>query len=453
MTTQKTRCPYCSSVFAVSNAQLAIRGGYTRCGKCFQVFKADDYLIAVKSAEATGENTPDNQTKNRSHIVDLHKISPTKSKGFDSALDNFLDKNTDQPESPEQFEQTSIDFDHKKKEKVDLIVIPNAHPAPDPKTPESLSAALPIADRIPDTPQSLGQEFNEQWLNEITPDNKGFTAQPTVEPVAPAQSDRITNSENAEDNTPKPENAPVPASIESKTQDNNAQGVDDDLMGYLNKNSVPAATVTKVKTDRVLPGMNDFHANQRSKKKSKPVPMHFQAPKRNIALDKLKERKPLFTLNFFHILVWSALSLLMVALLAAQYVFFNFDQLAANPRYQPLMHKACLQLGCDVPLIDIDKIKISKALARHYQADPTGATRFTATMINSAAESQPYPTIRLLVLKDKKLLSGRVLRPSEYLTSGYNSQARITPNHPVQIEFVIKIPREEIPVFALDPIP
>lgn len=451
MTTQKTRCPYCSSVFAVSNAQLAIRGGYTRCGKCFQVFKADDYLIQVKNSDTTNEKTTDNETKNRSHIVDLHKISPAKSKGFDSALDSFLEKTSSQAEPLEQIEQTSIDFDHKKKEKVNLSVIPNPHPAPDPKTPESLSAAVPIADRIPDSPQTLGQEFNEQWLSEITPDNKGFTAQlPTVK--VSVQSDSITNSENtAVDNTPTPESIPVPvAVVEGKK---NAEGVDDDLMGYLNKNSVPAATVTKVKTDRVLPGMNDFHANQRSKKKSKPVPMHFQAPKRNAALDKLKERKPLFTLNLFHIIVWSVLSLLMVALLAAQYVFFNFDQLAANPRYQPFMHKACLQLGCDVPLIDINKIKISKALARHYQADPTGATRFTATMTNSADESQPYPAIRLLVLKDKQLLSGRVLHPSEYLTHGYNSQARIIPKHPVQIEFVIKIPREEIPVFALDPIP
>jgi hypothetical protein len=197
--------------------------------------------------------------------------------------------------------------------------------------------------------------------------------------------------------------------------------------------------------------MNDFHQNQRSKKKTKSLPMHFQAQKRNVALDKLKERKSFFNLNLFHTLGWSVLSLLMVALLAAQYVFFNFDQLAANPRYQPIMHKACLQLGCDVPLIDIDKIKLSKVLARHYQVDPT-ATKFTATITNSAAESQPFPTIRLLVLKDKQVLSGRIIHPAEYLTRGYSSQARIVPNKPTEIEFVVQIPREEIPVFALDPV-
>ncbi len=439
MTTQKTRCPYCSSVFAVSNAQLAIRDGYTRCGKCFQVFKADDYLIAAKGSENSADkNTTNNQAKNRSHIVDLHKITPTKSKGFESALDSFLDKTTAQAQAPEEItpEQTTIDYDQKQKEKVNLSVIPNPHPAPEPKTPESLSAAVPVVERIPDTPHSLGQEFNEQWLTEVTPE----TDQPA---------EQSTDQDNIIAKTSP--TAATATSTENKAEDKNAQGVDDDLMGYLNKNSVPAASATKIKADRILPGMNDFHENQRAKKKTKSLPMHFQTTKRNVALDKLKQRKAFFNLNLFHTLGWSVLSLLMVALLAVQYVFFNFDQLAANPRYQSTMHKACLQLGCDVPLININKIKLSKVLARRYQADPT-ATKFTATMTNSAEESQPFPTIRLLVLKDKQVISGRIIHPAEYLMSGYNSQARIIPNKPTEIEFVVKISRDEIPVFALDPV-
>ncbi len=443
MTTQKTRCPYCSSVFAVSNAQLAIRDGYTRCGKCFQVFKADDYLITAKGSE-TDEKASDN--KNRSHIVDLHKIGATKSKGFDTALDSFLDKTATEPQSAE--EPTGIDFEHSKKERIDLSIIPNPHPAPDHQTPETLAssiATIPEVTPIQTSSHSLGQEFNEEWLNETTPSTNDTNATehlvsnaPIVKTQNQPNVSTISNSNSAEN--------------ENKADDKDSQDIDDDLMGYLNKNSVPAASTTKVKAERVLPGMNDFHAAQRSKKKSTALPMHFHAPKRNATLDRLTARRPWLNINFLHILGWSILSLLMVALLATQYVYFNFDQLAANPRYQPIMHKACLRLGCDVPLIDIQKIKISKAIARHYQPDPQEATLFTATMTNTADESQPYPTLRLLVLKDKQVLSGRALRPSEYLTSGYNSLARIAPNTPVQIEFVLKIPREQIPVFALDPV-
>jgi len=96
------------------------------------------------------------------------------------------------------------------------------------------------------------------------------------------------------------------------------------------------------------------------------------------------------------------LSLLLLALLAAQYIYFNFDRLAADPQYYPTMHKVCASLGCDVPLVDVSKIKMSQVLARHFPDSPKEATRFTAVMTNNADESQPYPALQLLVLKDGK---------------------------------------------------
>lgn len=57
MSSHKTRCPYCESAFAVSEEQLAARGGHVRCGKCFQVFKADQYLLDKDSDVALVDNT------------------------------------------------------------------------------------------------------------------------------------------------------------------------------------------------------------------------------------------------------------------------------------------------------------------------------------------------------------------------------------------------------------
>ena len=448
MNTQKTRCPYCSSVFAVSTAQLAIRDGYTRCGKCFQVFKADDYLIQVRGTEPPRVIIPaENEIKNHSHIVDLYNISHKKDSGFNTALDSFLDKTTAhaQPSEEEITEQTSIDYDFKQKETISLSIIPNLHPAQELKIPESLSVPAPTADPIPVKLQSLGQEFNEQWLNETTPETNDFHH----------HSINKTTTVTTENNTVKETPAPklIPAAIpENKAFEKKAQSVDDDLMGYLNKNSITAASATKVKSTRILPGMNDFHANQRSKKKDQPLPMHYSATKRNVALDKLSERQSFFNIDFLHTVAWLIVSLIMVALLAAQYIFFNFDQLATHPRYQPLMYKVCSKIGCDVPLIDISKIKINKIIAKQFPANPAGATKFTASMTNLADESQPYPTIRLTILKNNQVVSGRILRPSDYLKRSYNSQLRIVPNRPVEIEFVVKISRNAVPAFELEPV-
>ena len=43
--TKQTRCPHCSSVFKISDEQLAARGGHVRCGGCLQVFRADQYIV------------------------------------------------------------------------------------------------------------------------------------------------------------------------------------------------------------------------------------------------------------------------------------------------------------------------------------------------------------------------------------------------------------------------
>jgi len=427
VTTQKTRCPYCSSVFAVSNAQLAIRDGYTRCGKCFQVFKADDYLLASTPIERP--TTSDNsqtliKSHDKSHIVDLHKIDSSKTRGFDKALDSFLE----QKKLPLP---SIIDFEPTKKTKIDLTVLPNEHPEPRESTESDPDAYLATA--LQEPAEQLSHEFNEAWLTETaTPTN------PLAQPTA-------VESENSKDKNSTPE------SKSESTSGENERFTDDDLTSYLNQNSVPSTNI-KPKSERAIASLNDFHANQRSKKNAKSVPMHISIAKRNKALDRLTARKKWFTLDFFHILGWSIASLLMVLLLIGQYIFFNFDRLAANDRYQPVMHKACLMLGCDVPLIDLSKIKLTNVLAGRFQPSPHDSTIFTATMTNLAEESQPYPNLRLIVLKDRKVISGRVIHPAEYLKNGYSVQARISVNHPTAVEFVLKIQRDEIPVFALDPV-
>ena len=433
MTTQKTRCPYCSSVFAVSNAQLAIRDGYTRCGKCFQVFKADDYLLTSNAPAAAGaEGEPSkpatlNPNANRSHIVDLHKIDSSRTKGFDKALDSFLE----QKKLPLP---SIIDFEHtKKKEKLDLAVLPNEHPEPETRDPLQPNPDAYLDSSLEEPLEPLNHEFNEEWLTE--------TANPTNPLAQPTDEEDHTQSQPPKAKT---------GSLET-TSDTSEPTSDEDLMSYLNQNNIPASNVN-TKTNRALPSMNDFHANQRSKKKSKALPMPVSITKKNVTLGRLSSPKKWYKFDFVHVFAWGIILILMAGLLVAQYIFFNFDRLAANTKYQPFMHKACLMVGCDVPLIDLSKIQMSNVVAGPFQPSPQDSTIFTATMTNKASESQPYPNLRVLVLKDRKVLSGRVIHPSQYLKTGYNAQARISVNHPTQVEFVLKIKRNQMPVFALDPV-
>jgi predicted Zn finger-like uncharacterized protein len=56
-----TRCPHCETTFRLTAAQLKAHGGQVRCGKCEQVFQADQYLVekpARKAAATKGKRAP-----------------------------------------------------------------------------------------------------------------------------------------------------------------------------------------------------------------------------------------------------------------------------------------------------------------------------------------------------------------------------------------------------------
>ena len=51
--TKQTRCPFCSSVFNITDEQLAARGGHVRCGGCLQVFRADQHIVTGETVTPT----------------------------------------------------------------------------------------------------------------------------------------------------------------------------------------------------------------------------------------------------------------------------------------------------------------------------------------------------------------------------------------------------------------
>ena len=56
-----TRCPHCETTFRLTAAQLKAHGGQVRCGKCEQVFQADQHLVekpARKATAAKGKRAP-----------------------------------------------------------------------------------------------------------------------------------------------------------------------------------------------------------------------------------------------------------------------------------------------------------------------------------------------------------------------------------------------------------
>src|SRR5688572_9300536 len=52
-----TRCPECQTTFRITVAQLKMRDGLVRCGRCDAVFRADLRLFATLAAASEGSET------------------------------------------------------------------------------------------------------------------------------------------------------------------------------------------------------------------------------------------------------------------------------------------------------------------------------------------------------------------------------------------------------------
>lgn len=50
-----TRCPSCNTIFRISTAQAAAKGGMVRCGQCGNVFNSLDALVRVEDLEVSDE--------------------------------------------------------------------------------------------------------------------------------------------------------------------------------------------------------------------------------------------------------------------------------------------------------------------------------------------------------------------------------------------------------------
>lgn len=66
-------------------------------------------------------------------------------------------------------------------------------------------------------------------------------------------------------------------------------------------------------------------------------------------------------------LLWGFLALLAAGLLAFQYVWFHFDEMARQDQYRPIFQQICPIVGCQVPTrVDIARIKSSNLVVRSH---------------------------------------------------------------------------------------
>jgi predicted Zn finger-like uncharacterized protein len=139
--------------------------------------------------------------------------------------------------------------------------------------------------------------------------------------------------------------------------------------------------------------------------------------------------------------LWSLLTLLAAGLLAFQYVWYHFDEMARQDQYRPWFQQVCPMLGCQVPTrVDISRIKSSNLVVRSHP-DFKGALIVDAIIYNRAPFAQPFPLLELRFADlNGQLIASRRFKPSEYLSGELAGRGEMPSQTPIHIALDILDP-------------
>jgi len=139
-------------------------------------------------------------------------------------------------------------------------------------------------------------------------------------------------------------------------------------------------------------------------------------------------------------LVWAGIAAGLI-LLAAQVLWYRFDDWAVDPQWRAVYGPICSVVGCVLPeMRDTGLLKTRNLAVRSHPERPE-QLRVSAVIVNEAEFAQPFPTLELRFTTVRGLLvAGRRFTPEEYLAGDAADMKRIPPRTPVQIELAVDDP-------------
>jgi predicted Zn finger-like uncharacterized protein len=141
---------------------------------------------------------------------------------------------------------------------------------------------------------------------------------------------------------------------------------------------------------------------------------------------------------------WSLAILVLIAALAAEYIWFNQPELMLNPRLEPLTAKLCGLTDCQhLQMRDPSKIEM---ISRNVYTHPNEkeALMVSTTLVNHASYAQPYPDVQIDFSNVRgELVASRRFIPEEYLQTDSEQLSLLQSGNPVTFGLEIIDPGKE----------
>ncbi len=362
MNLYNAKCPNCQHAFKINDEQLAIKNGYVRCSYCKTIFSAADQLEQQKITNNNPPASPNHQTS--SALIDdkSEEILFDDESGIDEAGNLIVDEPV-KPISPYPLSQSHTKSAYAKSNSTidDLEIIDNFDQLPiaknsNPKVLIGDEDAVEAIDLAQDN-ETLGDE--QAWLLSLmaqADDNEA--ADDTA--GAKRGMDGVFNTDIFDQ---------IPIDIRSEQQA--------DLLAY------------QQKIDERL--------------------------SQQVSSQQLANAK-IFNMR----IIWGLGSLLLVFLLAAQYIIFNIDTLITSKANAAVLSNICHKIpACQLPIADTGLIDV-QMLALAHSSKQAGQTDMIFTLTNTTDNNIVYPSVKVSLRSGNTILAQTLLTPTDYLEAGNN---------------------------------
>ncbi len=146
--------------------------------------------------------------------------------------------------------------------------------------------------------------------------------------------------------------------------------------------------------------------------------------------------------KFFNMgIVWGLGSLLLIFLLAAQYIIFNINTLITSTTNAALLSTICHKIpACQLPLANTELINV-QMLALAHSSKQAGQTDVVFTLTNTTDNNIIYPSVKVSLRSGNTILAQTLLTPSHYLEAGNNY---LMPHQIKPIKLRIDFPKTKV---------
>ena len=383
MNLYNAKCPNCQHAFKINDEQLAIRHGYVRCSHCKTIFSAADQLEQQKITNNNPPASPNPQTP--SALIDdkSEEILFDDESGIDEAGNLIVDEPV-KPISPYPLSQSHTKSAYAKSNSTidDLEIIDNFDQLPiaknsNPKVLIGDEDAAEAIDLAQDN-ETLGDE--QAWL----------------------------------------------LSLMAQADDNEAA---DDTAGA--KRSMDGVFNTDIFDQIAIDTGSEQQADL----------LAYQKKIDERLSQQVSSQQSLNAKIFNMGIIWGLGSLLLIFVLAAQYIIFNINTLITSTTNAALLSTICHKIpACQLPLADTELIDV-QMLALAHSSKQAGQTDLVFTLTNTTDNNIVYPSVKVSLRSGNTILAQTLLTPTDYLEAGNNY---LMPHQIKPIKLRIDFPKTKV---------